>query len=99
MACTWLSRCVALVWLVVFATTTVAQDDTMSLQDLRNKRHALAHRPRRIIMNNDGCDVLYFPSSEETTVENFLAKRTTALAGVSGNKERSVTITTLKRAI
>ena len=32
-------------------------------------------------MNNDGCDVLYFPKDEKATVEAFLAKRTTPLAG------------------
>jgi hypothetical protein len=32
-------------------------------------------------MNNDGCDVLYFPQDEPATVERFLAKRTTPLAG------------------
>jgi hypothetical protein len=54
---------------------------TMSLEDLRQARHQLAHRQRRVIMNNDGCDVLYFPASEKATVEGFLAKRTTPLAG------------------
>jgi len=52
----------------------------MSLEDLRKKRGEMAHRPRRIIMNNDGCDVLYFPQKEKATVEGFLAKRTTPLA-------------------
>jgi len=52
-----------------------------SLQDLREKRQELAQRERRIVMNNDGCDVLYFPKNEKATVENFLAKRTTPLAG------------------
>jgi len=52
-----------------------------SLDDLRRARKDLAHRHRRLIMNNDGCDVLYFPKSEEATVEGFLAKRTTPLAG------------------
>jgi hypothetical protein len=54
---------------------------TMSLQDLRQARHQLAHRQRRIMMNNDGCDVLYFPADEKATAEGFLAKRTTPLAG------------------
>ena len=37
---------------------------TMSLEDLRQARHQLAHRQRRVIMNNDGCDVLYFPRAK-----------------------------------
>lgn len=52
-----------------------------SLEELRQARRELARRPRRIIMNNDGCDVLYFPKGEKATVEAFLAKRTTPLAG------------------
>ena len=52
-----------------------------SLQDLRIERARLAGQPRRLIMNNDGCDCLYFPSDQEPTVENFLELRTTALAG------------------
>jgi hypothetical protein len=52
----------------------------MSLEELRAKRRELAVRPRKVIMNNDGCDVLYFPENEEVSVENFLAKRTSPLA-------------------
>ena len=52
-----------------------------SLEEHRQARQELAQRRRRIIMNNDGCDVLYFPNAEEATVEAFLAKRTTPLAG------------------
>ena len=55
--------------------------DNLSLKELRQARNELARRQRRIIMNNDGCDVLYFPESEKATVEGFLAKRTTPLAG------------------
>ncbi len=55
--------------------------EATSLEALRAKRSELARQPRRIIMNNDGCDVIYFPKEEEATVENFLAKRTTPLAG------------------
>lgn len=55
--------------------------DKLSLEELRQARRQLAHRQRRIIMNNDGCDVLYFPQGEKATVEGFLAKRTTPLAG------------------
>ncbi len=70
-----------LTWAVAGAGTAFGQAAAMSLEDLRQARHQLAHRQRRIIMNNDGCDVLYFPVGEKTTVEGFLAKRTTPLAG------------------
>lgn len=52
----------------------------LSIEQLRVQRKELAQRPRRIIMNNDGCDALYFPKSEEVTVPAFLAMRTTPLA-------------------
>jgi glycosyl hydrolase family 10 len=55
--------------------------EKMSLEELRQARGELARQQRRVIMNNDGCDVLYFPKDEKTTVEGFLAKRTTPLAG------------------
>lgn len=41
----------------------------------------MAHRQRRVIFNNDGCDCLYFPTNRAVTAENFLALRTTPLAG------------------
>ena len=60
------------------ATGQVA--DKASLEAHRRARKELAQRRRRVIMNNDGCDVLYFPNTEATTTEAFLAKRTTPLA-------------------
>jgi hypothetical protein len=45
------------------------------------RRKELAHRKRRIILNNDGCDALYFPKDREVTPESFLALRTSPLAG------------------
>ncbi len=39
-------------------------------------------RPRRVVFNNDGCDVLYFPRHLDVTRENFLAQRTSWLAGI-----------------
>lgn len=57
------------------------QQAPLSLEELRAMRSQMAHRPRRIIFNNDGCDALYFPQDREVSVENFLALRTTGLAG------------------
>ncbi len=45
-------------------------------------RTAARERPRRVILNNDGCDVMYFPRHLEMTRENFLSRRTTFLAGI-----------------
>ena len=63
------------------ATAPGQTAEKMSLAELRQARSDLAKQPRRVIMNNDGCDVLYFPKDEKPTVENFLAKRTTPLVG------------------
>lgn len=52
-----------------------------NLKELRAERARLANQPRRLIMNNDGCDCLYFPRNLEATPENFLKLRTTNLAG------------------
>ncbi len=50
-------------------------------QPLQAARRAVLKHRRRIIMNNDGCDCLYFPKDQEVTAEAFLDQRTTALAG------------------
>lgn len=76
------------VWIPVFVavlggTLAAAEPfpDSPALQQLRETRKQFAHRQRRIIFNNDGCDCLYFPKNEKATVANFLAKRTSPLAG------------------
>jgi Glycosyl hydrolase-like 10 len=55
--------------------------EMMSLEELRQTRGEQARQRCRVTMNNDGCDVLYFPKEEKATVEAFLSKRTTPLAG------------------
>lgn len=55
--------------------------DSPGLRALRETRKELAHRQRRIIFNNDGCDALYLPKTEQLKVETFLDKRTTPLKG------------------
>jgi hypothetical protein len=64
---------------VLMASAVSAQ--TLSLEQLRDTRRELAHTPRRIIANNDGCDCLYFPRNIELTVQSFLDRRTTGLVG------------------
>ncbi len=51
-----------------------------AVDDFARLRTELAHRQRRIILNNDGCDALYFPQDQAPTAENFLALRTSPLA-------------------
>ncbi|MCE5238983.1 family 10 glycosylhydrolase [bacterium] len=45
------------------------------------KRHELAHRQRRIILNDDGNVVIYYPKSLPLTAENVLVQRTSPLLG------------------
>ncbi|NLX95308.1 MAG: hypothetical protein GXY83_03955 [Rhodopirellula sp.] len=80
----WLAREIAALLVLAFAGVGAVYGQSgknLSLEQLRQKRSELARQPRRIIMNNDGCDVIYFPKKEKVTVEAFLAKRTTPLAG------------------
>lgn len=63
------------------STQAARREGGLSLARLRAMRTQLAHRPRRIIANNDGCDALYFPRDTKATVEAFLAQRTTGLVG------------------
>jgi len=72
--------CVGL-WLVIWAGWPVAAEPSDALKQLRETRQQLAHRPRRVLFNNDGCDALYFPKGEPLTIEKFLERRTTPLAG------------------
>lgn len=58
-----------------------ADGEPLSVEQLRSLRKQAAHRPRRVIFNNDGCDCLYYPRDQKATVEGFLALRTTELAG------------------
>ncbi|HCA47349.1 MAG TPA: hypothetical protein DEP45_08290 [Armatimonadetes bacterium] len=57
-----------------------AEAQQLPLEQLREVRRELAHQPRGIIANNDGCDCLYYPKDREISVQNFLDLRTTALA-------------------
>ena len=45
------------------------------------KRHELAHRQRRIILNDDGNVVIYYPKNLPLTAENVLVQRTSPLLG------------------
>lgn len=77
--------CSLVVLLVVFPGAGRAEQPAapkaLSLDQLRQVRKQLAHRPRRVIFNNDGCDCLYYPRDKPLTAADFLAMRTSALAG------------------
>jgi hypothetical protein len=57
----------------------LAQTAPLDLTKLRALRREAAHRPRRMIFNNDGDDVIY--TKKEPTPEALLALRTTPLLG------------------
>ena len=65
-------------WLLC-AGVAAAQSGTKPLDEIRKLRKEAAHRPRRIIFDNDGNEPVYY--CDEATAENLLAKRTTALVG------------------
>ena len=51
-----------------------------SMDAIRAERRELAQGRPRVIINNDGCDVLYYPKDKPLAPETFLALRTTGLA-------------------
>ena len=55
------------------------EEELMDLETLRKLRKEAAHRPRRMIFNNDGDDVIY--TKKEPTAEALLALRTSPLLG------------------
>ena len=61
------------------ATAADATERPKDLEQLRKQRQKAAHRKRRIILNNDGCDLTHF--CKEATAEALLSLRTTALVG------------------
>ncbi len=67
-------------WFAAAAAPAPAARAPLTLEQLRAARKQLAQRRRRIIMNNDGCDVLYYPKNEPVTIKRFLTRRTTPLA-------------------
>lgn len=61
------------------AVYNVPVKEMTSIEGLRAERKRLAHRKRRIIFNNDGCDAVYF--CDEATPQCLLEDRTTNLLG------------------
>ncbi len=72
----------AVVWVLapeVSSQPVPAKGGGMSLEELRKARTELAHRKRRIIMNNDGNEPVF--KAREVSRKALLDPRTTALAG------------------
>ncbi len=60
-----------------------AQPAMMTEAEYASAKAAMLARPRRIMHNNDGCDVTHFPKKDlPVTVEKFLDSRTTYTAGI-----------------
>ncbi len=79
-----LKSCIAcLVFWAMLASPTgrvvLAEEAAPGEAEWRQARKQAAHRRRRIIFNNDGCDAVYY--CDEATPEKLLACRTTALVG------------------
>jgi len=52
-----------------------------SIEKYRELRNQKLNKPRAVIHNNDGCDVIYFPMNEKYTVKNLMDNRTSGLIG------------------
>lgn len=52
-----------------------------SIEKYRELRTTKLNKPRTVIHNNDGCDVIYFPIDEKYSYENLMSKRTAGLLG------------------
>ncbi|MCC7493357.1 MAG: hypothetical protein IT204_13465 [Fimbriimonadaceae bacterium] len=66
-------------WLLLLTAPLWAQSPELAAY--RAARRALADRPRGVIFNNDGCDVLHYPAQQPVSPAGLLDLRTTALAG------------------
>jgi hypothetical protein len=70
-----------LVWVGLSLLLTMAVQAQMPDEAYEQQRQELRNRQRRIILNNDGCDALYFPATREATPEQLLELRTSPLVG------------------
>ncbi len=72
-------RCVLIVWMLVPFMVASAGSFGMTAKEVQRLRKEAAHRKRRIIVDNDGNEVVY--TLKEATPEALLAARTTGLVG------------------
>ena len=75
-----LPRCLASLLALLTAGSSPA-GDAISLDVLRSRRREAAHRPRRLIFNNDGNSIVYWIHDKPVAFDSLLDDRTTALAG------------------
>lgn len=52
-----------------------------SIEKYRELRNEKLNKPRRLIHNNDGCDVIYYPVNEKYSVKNLMDRRSSGLIG------------------
>ncbi|GAA5221323.1 family 10 glycosylhydrolase [Membranihabitans marinus] len=68
----------------LMSCTSADKNNRSTISDIeayREQRDEKLNQPRPLIHNNDGCDVIYFPTKELYTAENYLDKRTDGLIG------------------
>ncbi len=79
------SRLVPLLIILSAVVSTAPADDSprqkLSPAEVKQQRKQAAHRPRQIILNNDGNDSITAPNDPPLTHEKFLDRRTSPLAG------------------
>lgn len=71
----WILLCLALLCLAVEVLAQAAPDAFV------RQRREMAHHQRRIIFNNDGNEIIYYPEKLPLTVESVLEQRTSPLLG------------------
>ncbi len=66
----------------LFPLLNLSSGETLTNEKYAELRKNARERRRKVILNNDGCDVIYFPEKLEITRENFLSRRISFLAGM-----------------
>ena len=66
---------------VICIAECFAAGEILSGREYAELRYQARERRRKVILNNDGCDVIYYPEKMELSRENFLSRRTAFLAG------------------
>ena len=80
-----LAKKALVVFVMVCALPCVLADGVASVmpsdEEWRQIKERWLAKPRRVIVDDDGCDALNFPEKEKQTVENFYAQMLDSMVG------------------
>ena len=74
-----IERLIGMLVIGMFAALSVSAGAQIELEEMRQRRKEAAHKKRRIIMNNDGNEPVYY--CKKVDRDEFLSLRTAPLAG------------------